>query len=72
MMTQQHIPYVTVKAAASLIGLTEKAIRRKIERGDWVEGGPYRRAPDGAIYISIEGFKKWVEKAAGSKPATPA
>ena len=30
--------FVTIELAARLIGLTEKAIRRKIEDGIWAEG----------------------------------
>ena len=57
-------PYVTMPLAATVTGLTEKAIRRKIEDGKWVEGREYRRSPDGGIFISIEGFCKWLERAA--------
>ena len=61
--------YVTIPKAAEQIGLTEKAIRRKIENGVWIEGREYRRAPDGRVYISMEGVASWVE---GSKSAKPA
>lgn len=61
--------YVTIPKAAETIGLTEKAIRRKIENGVWIEGREYRRAPDGRVYISLEGVAKWVE---GSKYASRA
>lgn len=54
-------PYVLIGLAAILTGLTEKAIRKKIEDGIWVEGKEYRRAPDGRIYISMEGYRRWVE-----------
>lgn len=52
--------YVTVKEAARRTGLTEKAIRRKIEDGVWVEGKEYRRTK-GEIYISRKGYERWVE-----------
>ena len=54
-------PYVLIPVAAVIIGLTVKAIERKIEQGIWLEGREYRRAPDGRIYISIKGFEQWVE-----------
>lgn len=54
-------PYVTINLASAITGLSEKAIRRKIEAGKWLDGHHYRRAPDGGIFISIEGYKKWVE-----------
>lgn len=57
-------PYVTIPLAAIITGLTEKAIRRKIEEGKWIEGREFRRSIDGGIFVSIEGYCKWVEKAA--------
>lgn len=56
-------PYVTVALAAMITGLSEKAIRRKIEDGKWVEGREFRRSPDGGIFISLKGYQQWVEKA---------
>ncbi|MFJ1033802.1 excisionase [Bordetella bronchiseptica] len=56
-------PYVTIPLAAVITGLTEKAIRRKIEEGKWVKGREYRRSPDGGIFISLKGYQQWVEKA---------
>jgi hypothetical protein len=55
-------PYVTIQLAAAITGLTEKAIRRKIEDGKWIEGREFRRSPDGGVFISIKGFQQWVEK----------
>lgn len=54
-------PYVTIALAATITGLTEKAIRRKIEEGKWIQGREFRRTPDGAIMISIKGYQAWVE-----------
>jgi hypothetical protein len=59
-------PYVTIPLAACLTGLTEKAIRRKIEDGKWLDGREYRRSPDGGIFISIKGFQAWIEKGSGT------
>lgn len=56
-------PYVTIPLAAAITGLTEKAIRRKIEDGKWIEGREFRRSPDGGVFISIKGYQQWVEKA---------
>lgn len=53
--------YVTVSLASTITGLTEKAIRRKMEDGKWLEGREYRRSPDGGIFISIKGYQEWVE-----------
>lgn len=65
----QPAPYVTIRLAAILTGYTEKAIRRKIEDGVWIENREWRRAPDGTILISIKGFQQWAETAAASASA---
>lgn len=54
--------YVTVRHASRLTGLTEKAIRRKIESGKWIEGREFFRSADGGVFISMKGFEKWVER----------
>jgi hypothetical protein len=61
-------PYVTVPLAATITGLSEKAIRRKIEDGKWVEGREWVRSPDGGIFISMKGFERWVEGTYAAKP----
>jgi hypothetical protein len=53
--------YVKLPLFESVTGYTEKAVRRKIEEGHWLEGGEYVRAPDGHILVNMEGYYKWVE-----------
>lgn len=53
--------YVRIKLAESIIGYSEEAIQTKIQRGIWLEGHEYIRAPDGNILINIEGFNLWAE-----------
>jgi len=53
--------YVLLNLAAQMTGYTVKAMERKIERGDWIEGKVWLRAPDGRILIDLLGFQKWVE-----------
>jgi hypothetical protein len=53
--------YVTIQLAAMITGLTEKAIRRKIEDGKWIDGREIRRSPDGGVFISMKGYQQWVE-----------
>jgi hypothetical protein len=55
--------YVKLPLFEAMTGYTEKAIRRKIERGQWLEGREYRRAPDGNIVVDLEGYCRWVEGA---------
>nr|WP_321894720.1 excisionase [Paraburkholderia heleia] len=61
MVTVEPAPYVTIRLAATITGLTVKAIYRKIQVGKWIEGREFRRSPDGGIFISIKGFERWVE-----------
>jgi hypothetical protein len=53
--------YVTVRLYSQISGKTEGAIRKKIERGIWLEGQHYRRDPEGCIWINREGVEQWVE-----------
>lgn len=52
--------FVTIKIYAAISGFTEKAIRRKIESGVWIERREFVRAPDSHIFIDREGVQKWV------------
>ena len=46
-----------VKDAPARTGYSQKAVRKKIETGVWLEGHEYRRAPDNRIVIDMEGFE---------------
>lgn len=52
---------VLIPTAAVMLGLTEKAIERKIERGVWVEGKHFARR-DGNVFIIIPAVEQWVIK----------
>jgi hypothetical protein len=52
---------VLLPLANLLTGYSVKAMERKIERGDWLEGKVWRRAPDGRILIDVLGYQRWVE-----------
>jgi len=58
----QAAPYVTIRLAATITGLSEKAINGKIDEGVWLEGREWRKGPDGRRYISLRGYAAWVEK----------
>lgn len=51
---------VRISLAATVTGLTEKAIRRKIEDGVWAEGKHYHRR-GGGVYIDLRAYERWVE-----------
>jgi hypothetical protein len=53
--------YVLLPLANVVTGYSVKAMERKIERGDWVEGKVWKRAPDGHILIDLVGYQRWVE-----------
>lgn len=52
---------VRVRKFAELTGYSERAVYHKIERGIWVPGREFWRAPDGNICVDLEGFYRWVE-----------
>lgn len=53
--------YVLISKFAADSGYTVKAVERMIERGVWVEGVHYRRAPNGRIHVNTEVYELWVE-----------
>ena len=55
------IRYVLIPAFSLLTGYSEKAVRRKIEDGVWLQGDVWKKAPDGHIMIDLEGYQRWVE-----------
>lgn len=61
METMQSSRYVRLPLFERMTGYTQKAVRRKIEEGVWVEGRQYKRAPDGHILVDMEGYARWVE-----------
>ena len=54
--------YRTIEKHADETGYTPKALRRKIERGDFVAGREFTKAPDGRVLIIVKGFEKWVQR----------
>jgi hypothetical protein len=57
-----HLEWVLIPVFATMTGYTDKAIRRKIEEGVWIENKHYRRAPDGRITMNVPEYYKWVEQ----------
>ena len=54
-----HAKYVKIGKFEELTGYTEKAVRRKIQEGVFVQGREFLKAPDGHILIDMEGYEKW-------------
>lgn len=59
-----HTRYVTVKKAATMVGLTEEAIRKRVQRGVWLEGREWVRDPLGRIMLDTEALDRWVTQTA--------
>lgn len=53
--------YVTIERFSQASGYTPDAVRAKIKNGVWLENLVWRKAPDGRVLISPEGYEKWVE-----------
>lgn len=56
-----YVKYVLIPVFCALTGYTDKAVRRKIQDGKWIQGKHYRKAPDGHITINLEEYYEWVE-----------
>lgn len=56
-----HLRWVLVPLFCTLTGYTDKAVRRKIEEGIWLQGRHYRKAPDGRITMDLQAYYAWVE-----------
>lgn len=53
--------YIRLPLFEAVTGYTEKAVRRKIDEGVWLEGKEFMRAPDGHVLVDMEGYYRWVE-----------
>lgn len=58
---------VTIDLAAAVTGLSLHGIRGKIRDGVWLEGHEYHRAPDGRVYVDLEGYEQWVATGRASR-----
>lgn len=59
--------FVTIEKFAELSGYTPDAQRTKIQRGVWLEGAVWVKAPDGRILIDQEGYELWASGAMSSQ-----
>ena len=56
-----HVQWILIPVFCALTGYTDKAVRRKIADGIWIQGKHYQKAPDGHITMNLMGYYKWVE-----------
>ena len=57
------ISWVTIGKFSSETGYTEEAVRTKCKRQEWPKNYVWRKAPDGRILLSPEGYELWVVSA---------
>lgn len=57
-----NLQWVLIPVFSAMTGYTDKAVRRKIEEGVWIEGKQYKKAPDGRITMNLQEYYKWVEQ----------
>ncbi len=55
------INWITIPGFSRETGYTEDAVRTKIKKGVWLQDRVWKKAPDGRVLISIEGYERWVE-----------
>ena len=51
--------WVKPRMLEGLFGLTAEAARKKRERGEWLEGKHYNRAPDGNYVYNWHEIENW-------------
>jgi len=54
-----YAKYVKIAKFEELTGYTDKAVRRKIQEGVFVQGKEWIKAPDGHILINMEAYNEW-------------
>lgn len=60
-MKTEEKEYMLVPLFCQKTGYTDRAVRIKIQRGVWIEGKHYKRAPDGHISIDYKAYQRWVD-----------
>ena len=53
--------WVLIKKLSELIGYTDDAARQKINKGVWLKGIHWTKAPDGRILFNIGAIQLWIE-----------
>ena len=53
--------YLTVKELSEETPYSERAIRSKIEKGQWIRGVHYEKPPDNRILMNPWEIQKWIE-----------
>ena len=54
--------FVTIKRLAELSGYSEKAIRRKIDLGIFLEDVHFFKAPDSRIHFNVDAYEQWLQQ----------
>lgn len=59
MITVAPARMVTIAMYETISGVTQGAVRRRIEDGIWTEGREYHRR-HGGVYVDLQGVDRWV------------
>ena len=54
--------YIPIEVFCAMGYYSVEAVRKKISRHQWLQNQEWCKAPDGRIYIDMEGFYKWVAR----------
>lgn len=55
-----QLKWMLLPLFCQLTGYSEKAVRRKIEEGIWLQGKHYRKVC-GRIHMNLQAYYQWVE-----------
>ena len=52
--------WVTSNKLSEITGYTRKAIYNKIDRGVWLRGEHWQKAPDGRLFFNLIKIENWI------------
>lgn len=58
-----NLEWMLIPCFCNFTGYSDKAVRRKLEDGKWLEGKMWKKGSDGHININLQEYYKWVREA---------
>lgn len=52
--------FVTISKLSDITGYSQDAIRKKIQRGQWLKDVHWKKAPDGRNLMNVEAIEQWI------------
>lgn len=59
-MQQASHRWVLINVLCEYTGYSDDAVRAKMQRGKWVTGAHWRKAPDGRIVFNLTRIQQWM------------